>query len=136
MIAGSFGDNGELLFEIQLVATNNELFAVEALLDTGFTDGWLAINTQDLEVLGWPLMAAQIEMRTARGEARFDIYEGKLIIDGTEVIIPVHVGDEIPDTIIGSLWLDTMQLVVNKPKGILTLEMVDGINTSCDENIG
>ncbi len=69
-------------------------------------------------------MTAQIEMRTARGEARFDIYEGKLIIDETEVIIPVHVGDEIPDTIIGSLWLDIMQLVVNKPKGILTLEMV------------
>ncbi|MBX9254143.1 hypothetical protein H1Q63_09325 [Desmonostoc muscorum CCALA 125] len=68
-------------------------------------------------------------MRTARGEARFDIYEGKLIIDGTEVIIPVHVGDEIPDTIIGSLWLETMQLIVNKPKGILTLEMVDSINT-------
>ncbi|MBD2517075.1 hypothetical protein H6G93_19065 [Nostoc sp. FACHB-973] len=64
-------------------------------------------------------------MRTAR----FDIYEGKLIIDGTEVIIPVHVGDEIPDTIIGSLWLETMQLIVNKPKGILTLEMVDSINT-------
>ncbi len=129
MIAGSFGDNGELLFEIQLVAANNELFVVEALLDTGFTDGWLAINSQDLEVLGWSLMAAQIEMRTARGEARFDICEGKLIIDGTEVIIPVHVGDEIPDTIIGSLWLDTMQLVVNKLKGILTLEMVDSINT-------
>ncbi|MHC5751821.1 MAG: hypothetical protein ACYTXF_14620 [Nostoc sp.] len=70
-------------------------------------------------------MTAQIEMRTARGEARFDIYEGKLIIDGTEVIIPVHVGDDIPDTIIGSLWLDIMLLVVNKPKGILTLEMVD-----------
>lgn len=129
MIAGSFGDNGELLFEIQLVAANDDEFSVEALLDTGFTDGWLAINTQDLEVLGWPLMTAQIEMRTARGEARFDIYEGKLIIDRTEVIIPVHVGDEIPDTIIGSLWLDTMQLVVNKPKGILTLEIVDSINT-------
>ncbi|MCF2148409.1 aspartyl protease [Desmonostoc muscorum LEGE 12446] len=129
MIAGSFGDNGELLFEIQLVAANDEEFFVEALLDTGFTDGWLAINSQDLEVLGWSLMAAQIEMRTARGEARFDIYEGKLIIDGTEVIIPVHVGDEIPDTIIGSLWLETMQLIVNKPKGILTLEMVDSINT-------
>ncbi|MEH2028027.1 hypothetical protein [Nostoc sp.] len=108
-------------------------------------------------------MTAQIEMRTARGEARFDIYEGKLMqtyysgsrlsevqephpqppprkrggdydvphvirkryIDGTEVIIPVHVEDDIPDTIIGSLWLDIMQLVVNKPKGILTLEMVN-----------
>ncbi|WP_348535383.1 hypothetical protein [Komarekiella delphini-convector] len=71
------------------------------------------------------MIAAQIEMRTARGEARFDIYEGKLIIDETEVIIPVHVGDDIPDTILGSLWLDIMQLVVNKPKGILTLEMVE-----------
>ncbi|MEH2085850.1 aspartyl protease [Nostoc sp.] len=125
MISGSFGDNGELLFEIQLVAANDDKFSVEALLDTGFTDGWLAINTQDLEVLEWSLMTAQIEMRTARGEARFDIYEGKLIIDGTEVIIPVHVGDDIPDTIIGSLWLDIMLLVVNKPKGILTLEIVD-----------
>ncbi|MFN6563343.1 MAG: hypothetical protein RMY28_026600 [Nostoc sp. ChiSLP01] len=48
MIADSFGDNGELLFEIQLVAANNELFAVEALLDTGFTDGWLAINNSRL----------------------------------------------------------------------------------------
>ncbi|WP_242072219.1 hypothetical protein [Nostoc sp. FACHB-110] len=46
MIAGSFGNNGELLFEIQLVANNDESFTVEALLDTGFTDGWLAINTQ------------------------------------------------------------------------------------------
>jgi predicted aspartyl protease len=124
MIAGSFGDNGELLFEIQLVAANDEKFYVEALFDTGFTDGWLAINTQDLEVLEWSLMSAQIEMQTARGEARFDIYEGKLIIDGTEFVIPVHVGDNIPDTIIGSLWLDIMQLVVNKPKCLLTLEIL------------
>ncbi|MEH2137487.1 aspartyl protease [Nostoc sp.] len=125
MIAGSFGDNRELLFEIQLVAANNDKFSVEALLDTGFTDGWLAINTQDLEVLEWSLMTAQIEMRTAQGEAQFDIYEGKLIIDRTEFVIPVHVGDDIPDTIIGSLWLDMMQLVVNKPQEILTLERVE-----------
>ncbi|MCL6753024.1 aspartyl protease [Nostoc sp. CCCryo 231-06] len=124
MIAGSFGDNGELLFEIELVAANDEKFSVEALFDTEFTDGWLAINTQDLEVLKWSLMSAQIEMQTARGEARFDIYEGKLIIDGTEFVIPVHVGDDIPDTIIGSLWLDIMQLVVNKPKCLLTLEIL------------
>ncbi|MCC5598460.1 aspartyl protease [Nostoc favosum] len=124
MIVGSFGDNGELLFEIELVAANDEKFYVEALFDTGFTDGWLAINTQDLEVLEWSLMSAQIEMQTARGEARFDIYEGKLIINGTEFVIPVHVGDDIPDTIIGSLWLDIMQLVVNKPKCLLTLEIL------------
>ncbi|BBD66653.1 hypothetical protein NIES4072_60730 [Nostoc commune NIES-4072] len=124
MIAGSFGDNGELLFEIELVAANDEKFSVEALFDTGFTNGWLAINTQDLEVLEWSLMSAQIEMQTARGEAQFDIYEGKLIIDGTEFVIPVHVGNDIPDTIIGSLWLDIMQLVVNKPKCLLTLEIL------------
>jgi predicted aspartyl protease len=126
MGVGSFGDNGELFFEIQLVAASNEEFSVEALLDTGFSDGWLAINTQDLEALEWLLLSAQVEMMTARGNARLDIYEGKVIIDGIEVIIPVHVGDDIPDTIMGVLWLDIMQLVVNKPRGILTLEMVDG----------
>lgn len=121
---GRFGDDGELLFEIQLVAANGEVFSIEALFDTGFTDGWLAINTQDLQALNWLIIAAQISMQTARGEGLFDLYEGKVIIDGTEIIIPVHVGDNIPDTLMGSLWLNIMQLVVNKPRGILTLEMV------------
>jgi predicted aspartyl protease len=47
MGVGSFGDNGELYFEIQQVARNGDEFSIEALLDTGFTDGWLAINTQE-----------------------------------------------------------------------------------------
>ena len=123
MIAGSFGDNGELFFEIQLVAASGIEFSIEALLDTGFTNGWLAINTQDLDALGWSLLAAQVEMNTARGIDQFDLYEGIIIIDDTRVTIPVHVGDNIPDTIIGSLWLDLMELIVNKPRGILTLEM-------------
>jgi predicted aspartyl protease len=121
---GSFGDNGELYFEIQLVGVSGEAFSVEVLFDTGFTDGWLAINTQDLEAVGWTLLAAQVEMTTARGNAPLDIHEGKVIIDGIEIIIPVHVGNDIPDTIMGSLWLDMMELVVNKPRGVLTLEMV------------
>ena len=123
MISGSFGDNGELFFEIQLVAASGMEFSIESLLDTGFTNGWLAINTQDLEVLDWSLLAAQVEMNTARGIDRFDLYEGIIIIDDTRVTIPVHVGDNIPDTIIGSLWLDLMELVVNKSRKILTLEM-------------
>lgn len=125
MSVGSFGDNGELFFEIQLVAINGEKFSVEALFDTGFTDGWLAINTQDLEALGWRLITSQVEMRIAQGSARFNIHEGKVMIDGTEVIIPVHVGGDVPDTLMGALWLDIMQLVVNKPREVLTLEMID-----------
>ncbi|MBW4511721.1 MAG: aspartyl protease [Scytonematopsis contorta HA4267-MV1] len=125
MAVGSFGDNGELFFEIQLIALNQEEFSVEALLDTGFTDGFLCINTQDLSALGWPLLTSQIEMRTAKGFSRFNIHEGKVIIDGTEVVIPVHVGNNVPDTLMGALWLDVMQLLVNKPKGVLTLEVVD-----------
>jgi predicted aspartyl protease len=76
MIDGRFGDNKELFFEIQLVAANDEEFLVEALFDTGFTDGWLAIDTQDLDALGWSLMALQVEITTAQGSARFDIYSG------------------------------------------------------------
>ncbi|QLE59884.1 aspartyl protease [Nostoc sp. TCL26-01] len=125
MGVGSFGDNGELWFEIQLIATNGDVFSVEALFDTGFTTGWLAINTQDLEALEWLRIAAQISMRTARGEGQFNLYEGRIIIDANEFIIPVHVGDDVPDTLMGSAWLDIMQLVVNKPQGILTLEMVE-----------
>lgn len=124
MISGRFGENGELFFEIELIASNGEVFPVEVLLDTGFTTGFLAINSQDLDALDWSLIAPQIEMQTARGEGFFDIYEAWVIIDGQESIVPVHVGEDIREILIGSQWLDRMQLVVNKPMEILTLEIV------------
>ncbi len=124
MIAGQFGNNGELFFSVQMVAANGEQFEVEAILDTGFTTGWLAINYQDLEALEWLIIIPKIEMQTAQGVDYFDLYEGKVIVDDREFTIPIHVGEEIPDTLMGSLWLDIMQLVVNKPKGILTLEVI------------
>ncbi len=39
MIPGRFGEIGELCFELDLIATNEEILPVEALLDTGFTTG-------------------------------------------------------------------------------------------------
>jgi predicted aspartyl protease len=124
MISGQFGENKELFFEIGLVTASGEELFVEALFDTGFTDGWLAINRQDLDALGWSLITSQVELATAGGEAQFDIYEGKVIIDSTSVIIPVHVGDDLPDTLMGAFWLDMMRLVADKPNAILMLEMV------------
>ena len=124
MISGRFGENGQLFFEIELIASNGDSFSVEVLLDTGFTTGFLAINSQDLDGIDWSLIAPQIEMQTARGECFFNIYEGRVIIDDQELIVPVHVGEDLPEILIGSQWLDRMQLVVNKPIGILTLETV------------
>ena len=125
MIAGMFGENGELFFEIELIANNRERFPVEALLDTGFTTGFLAINFQDLEALNWPLIRSKIELRTARGDEFFDIYQGRVILDEQEFIIPVHVGDNLPEILIGSQWLEIMELAVNKPREILTLRIIE-----------
>ncbi len=97
---------------------------MDALLDTGFTTGWLGINSQDLEALQWPLAASGIEMQTARGNELFDIHQGKIIIDAEEVTIPVHVGDEIPEFLIAARWLEIMELIVNKPRIILTLSRI------------
>ncbi len=93
MISGRFGEYGELFFEMELIASNGEIFPVEVLLDTGFTTGYLAINFQDIEALEWPLIRSKIRLGTARGEDFFDLYEGRVIIDSQEFIIPVHVGD-------------------------------------------
>jgi predicted aspartyl protease len=49
MISGRFGDIGELFFEVDLIAADGEIFQVDALLDTGFTTGWLAMNIQDID---------------------------------------------------------------------------------------
>jgi len=121
---GRFGDNGELWFEVELVAATGERFAVDALLDTGFTTGFLAINKQDLEALQWTLIDYRIKMGTAKGEGSFDIYEGRIVVDGEEVTIPVHVGEEIPEYLIGAQWLEVMKLRINKGDGILILSRI------------
>lgn len=59
MIHGRFGENIELFFEIDLVAADGKSFSVEVLLDTGFTTGWLALDTQDCLSLGWVMTESE-----------------------------------------------------------------------------
>ena len=80
MISGRFGNIGELYFEIALIAADGERIPVETLLDTGFTTGWLAIDTQDAESLGWSVIDLDLTMQTARGEQFFDLYEGRVLL--------------------------------------------------------
>ncbi|MBC6471491.1 MAG: aspartyl protease [Hormoscilla sp. GM102CHS1] len=124
MIDGKFGDNGELIFELELLDSAGERFTVEGLWDTGFTTGWLAIDSQDVEVLGWSKLASQVEMISVQGTKYFDIYAGRIIIDSYELTIAVHVGENIPEILLGRKFLQMMELVVNEPKGILTLSIV------------
>ncbi|MGB5595247.1 MAG: aspartyl protease [Crocosphaera sp.] len=122
---GHFGENGELLFDVELIAVNQETVSVEVLLDTGFTTGWLGINRQDAEALGWPIMAAQIEMQTASGNDFFSLCEGKIRIDEQIFNIPVHVGVNFSEILLGCQWLEMMELVVNKPQNLLTLTLLE-----------
>jgi predicted aspartyl protease len=119
MIDGFFGDEDALLFEINLITSNALELPVDAMLDTGFSY-WLAINDQDLDALGWTYFDQQI-MRTAQGDLRFDIYAGKVRIDGSEFDIPVHVGKDLTEVLLGRQWLTTRRLVVDMPSGELTL---------------
>ncbi|MGK7902854.1 MAG: hypothetical protein AB4352_15885 [Hormoscilla sp.] len=73
MIDGKFCDNGELIFELELLDSAGDRFTVEGLLDTGFTTGWLAVDAQDVEVLGWSKLASQVEMISVQGIKYFDI---------------------------------------------------------------
>ena len=120
MISGEFSDRGELIFEIGLIATDGEVIPVKVLLDTGFT-GWLAIDNQDAESLGWLLDSDQRDMQTARGEARFNLYEGSVLLDGQEFTIEVLGGDELENILLGVPWLQTRRLVADFPAGVLTL---------------
>jgi len=120
MIEGRFGDQEELFFEIDLIADNGLELPVDALLDTGFS-GWLAMNSQDLEGLDW-IYVKQEKMRTAKGEFNFDLYAGKVRIEGQEFDIPVHVGTGVPEILIGRQWLKNRRLVVDMSASILTLE--------------
>ncbi len=119
MIQGYFGDNGTLYFEIDLIAADASVITVNALLDTGFTD-WLAMDTQDVDSLGW-LLVDRREMRTARGDVTLNIYQGTVSFDGQELTIPVLAGEEISEILIGLPWLETRRLVVDRKAGLLSL---------------
>lgn len=123
MIQGRFGEIGELFFEIDLIVTNEEILPVEALLDTGFTTGWLALDIQDVEALGWTLIERRRVMRTAQGETFFALYEGRVILDGLSFTVPVHARAGVTEVLLGLQWLRMQRLVVDFPKGVLTLEL-------------
>ncbi|MBD2676127.1 MULTISPECIES: aspartyl protease [Nostoc] len=120
MIEGKFSGQGELIFEIDFVASDGLIITVDALFDTGFTD-WLAINTQDALSLGWELVESEETRLTAQGETHFDIYTGTVSLDTQEFNIPVIAGDEIAEVLLGLPWLFTRRLVVDFPQDVLTL---------------
>jgi predicted aspartyl protease len=120
MIYGEFNSQGELIFEIGLISADGDIITVPALLDTGFT-GWLAIDNQDAFSLGWLRESQKEEMRTARGEARFNLYQGSVLLDEEEFAIPALGGDELQDILLGIRWLQTKRLVADFPAGVLTL---------------
>lgn len=120
MIQGEFNSRGELFFEIELMSAEGDVIPVMALLDTGFT-GWLATDNQDAESLGWVSYNFPRDMQTARGEAQFNLYEGKVAIEGEEFTVEVLGGNELVNILLGVLWLRTKRLVVDFPRGVLTL---------------
>lgn len=119
MIQGIFDSEGQLFFEIDLIINDGLNLPVDAMLDTGFT-GFLAMKKQDVNDLNW-LYAGKERLRTAKGESRFLIYTGKVLLDGQEYQIPVYAGDEITEVLLGSEWLKILPLVVNYQVGTLTL---------------
>jgi predicted aspartyl protease len=60
-------------------------------------------------------------MQTAQGEARFNLYEGTVVIEGEEFTVEVLGGNELVNVLLGVLWLRTKRLVVDFTRGVLTL---------------
>ncbi|GAB1539899.1 hypothetical protein NUACC21_25670 [Scytonema sp. NUACC21] len=121
MISGELSSRGELIFEIGLVAADGDIILANAVLDTGFT-GWLAIDNQDALSLGWNLnIHERRDMQTAWGEARFNLYQGAVLLDEQQFAIEVLGGDELPDILLGVNWLQLKRLVADLPAGVLTL---------------
>jgi len=54
MIEGNINSQGELFFEIGLIASDKSIMFAPAILDTGFTD-WLAMNIQAMKPILKPI---------------------------------------------------------------------------------
>lgn len=119
MIQGWFGDEDELFFEIELIPNDTLKLSTSVILDTGFSD-WLAMDEQDLDGFDWQYLGER-KMQLARGESKFDVYAGKIQIDGQEFDIPVYAGKGVAETLLGRQWLKSRKLVVDMAAGVLTL---------------
>lgn len=120
MSQGWFGERGELFFEVELVTADELYLPVEVMLDTGFT-GYLAINEQDIESLGWTFIRKD-EMQTAQGMSLFDLYRGQVRFNGQKFEIPVFTGDDLPEILWGCEWLKIFDLIAKYREGLLVLE--------------
>ena len=114
-------------FTIELIDATGNILEVDALFDTGFTAGVLAIHRDDIEALGWPLKQRNTRLPTASGMGRFDLYEGTIVIDGQALSIPVFAG-VLPSedrVLLGSLILRFMDLTINTATNtyLLTLKI-------------
>ena len=74
----------------------------------------------DARSLEWPFLN-QDKLRTAQGEAFFDIYLGRVRIDGQEYEIPVFAGEAIQEILLVSRWLKQFILVANYQQTQVTL---------------
>jgi predicted aspartyl protease len=118
-IEGTFGDEDALFFEIALIDDQGLELQIDAMFDTGFSY-WLAVDSQDINAFNWVFLRRQ-PMETARGNFKFDIYAGKIKLDGQEYDIPVHVGKGLSEVLLGRQWLTTRRLLVDIPSRLLTL---------------
>jgi predicted aspartyl protease len=123
MKKGHFNQKGELFFQMDLMAVDNSMMTVDAMLDTGFTD-WLAMNIQDLESLEWPFLMKQ-KKQTAAGFVKFTLYAGTVLFDEQEITIPVIGGHEFTHVLMGLQWLNHRRLIVDRKRDLLTLENVN-----------
>jgi len=123
MKKGHFNNRGELFFEIDLMAVDSSIVIVDAILYTGFTD-WLAMNTQDIEDLGWAFIERQ-EKQTAGGFVRFNLYAGIVFFDDQEFAIEVIGGDEFTHVLMGLQWLKHRRLIVDRKMDELMLSTTD-----------
>lgn len=117
---GRFGDNNELLFEVELISKDGVELAIEAMLDTGFS-GWLALDLQDLEGLDLHYIGTQ-DMQLAKGEeVEFSLYFGKVYLDEQEFEVLIHAALGVPEVLLGRQWLTNRRLVVDMRSQFLTL---------------
>ena len=123
MIEGYFNNRGELFFEIDLIASDQSVMFVAALLDTGFTD-WLAMNIQDIESLGWTFIKPQ-KKYTANGIIEFNLYAGTVFFEDQKFAIEVIGGHQFTHILMGLQWLEHRRLIVDRKMNQLTLENVN-----------
>lgn len=122
MITGAVTPGREAIVQVRLRGPQGALTAIDAVLDTGFTE-YLSLPQVWVTALALPYLFTDDAVLADGSQITVDVYEGVIDWDGHGRVVPVHCMEGTPLMGMSLLWDHLVNMLV-VDGGIMTIDPV------------